>query len=53
MKPCVMCKVEADCDYLGRCDSCFRIYMAMSDDEKQELKKTLGIPFVPIFHGGR
>ena len=52
MTPCVMCKKEFEktqLDFLGRCDGCFKLYMNMPDDEKPKL----GVPFVPIYNGGR
>jgi hypothetical protein len=51
MAPCVMCKKEfeaKDLDFLGRCEPCFRIYMAIPDTEK---KPHVGVPFVPIYNG--
>lgn len=48
---CVMCKKEFDekeLDFLGRCEPCFRVYMAIPDNEK---KPHVGVPFVPIYNG--
>lgn len=50
MKQCVMCKQdfeEKDLDFLGRCTPCFKQYLDM------EKKPNVGVPFVPIYHGGR
>lgn len=50
MIPCVMCKKEfkkEELDFLERCDSCFRIFMDMKDEDRPKL----GIPFVPIYNG--
>ena len=50
MKQCIMCKgmfPPAALDFLGRCEPCFRKYMDM------EKKPNVGVPFVPIYNGGR
>lgn len=50
MKACIMCKgefEEKDLDFLGRCEPCFRAYL------KMENKPNVGVPYVPIYHGGR
>lgn len=47
---CVMCKEnfrKEDLDFLERCEPCFRLYLDMED------KPHVGVPFVPIYNGGR
>ena len=48
---CCMCQKECakvDLDFLGRCEPCFRAYLAIPDTEK---KPHVGVPFVPIYNG--
>ena len=50
MTNCVMCKKEfcaAELDFLGRCEPCFKEYMAMPEDKRP----LLGKPFSPIYNG--
>lgn len=52
MKLCVMCKIEFaanELDFLGRCESCFKKYMTMPEDDRPKMD----IPYVPIYHGNR
>ena len=52
MIPCAMCKNEFEktqLDFLERCEDCFKLFMTM--DEKKRPK--LGVPFVPIYNGGK
>jgi DNA-directed RNA polymerase subunit RPC12/RpoP len=50
MKKCVMCKEDFEedkLDFLDRCEPCFRKYLFMED------KPHVGVPFVPIYNGGK
>lgn len=47
MKPCLMCNQmfdEAALDFVGRCEPCFRAYLAMEPGSLPDL----GVPFTPV-----
>jgi DNA-directed RNA polymerase subunit RPC12/RpoP len=51
-KNCVMCGKEfeeKDLDFLGRCEPCFKKFMETPEDKRPKI----GIPFSPIYNGGR
>lgn len=50
MKQCVMCLKEfkaEELDFLGRCDTCFRLFMDTPEDQRPKI----GVPYVPIYNG--